>query len=65
MKKSKLPSLVTVLVLTLVTALTWVGFEIYRAFTTTPEPSVSEEILSPITPSLDAGTIGKIQSGLF
>ncbi|HJY98319.1 MAG TPA: hypothetical protein VJ227_01245 [Patescibacteria group bacterium] len=65
MRKKKLPSLVTVLVLTLVTALSWVGFSIYRAFTTESPPSVAEEILSPLTPTLDQETIQKIEGALY
>lgn len=65
MKKTKLPKIITVLILTLITALMWIGFSIYRAFTTTPTPSVSEEISSSITPSLDTTTIGEIESALF
>lgn len=65
MQKTKLPNQITVLILTLITALMWIGFSIYRAFTTTPTPSVSKEVSSSLAPSLDTGTIGKIEAALF
>jgi len=65
MQKSKLPSLITILILTLITALMWIGFTIYRAFTTTPEPSVAKEISQPLTPTLDTVTLNKVESALF
>jgi hypothetical protein len=65
MQKTKLPSLVTILILTLITALMWIGFNVYRAFTQKPVPSVPSEISQPLTPTLDQDTINKIQSSLF
>lgn len=65
MQKSKLPSLITILVLTLITVLMWIGFTVYSAITRTPEPSVPTEVSATIVPSLDTDTINKIESGIF
>lgn len=65
MRNTKLPSLVTILVLTLITTLMWIGFNIYRAFAQKPAPAVPDEISQPLTPTLDRDTISKIQSSLF
>lgn len=65
MKKTKTPNLVTIAVLTTITALFWVLFSIYRVFTREPSPVVPPEILEPVSPSLDSSIIDKIQSRLF
>ncbi|MFZ5932483.1 MAG: hypothetical protein ACOYT7_00115 [Patescibacteria group bacterium] len=65
MKKSKVPSLVTIAILTTITVLFWVGFSVYRIFTDEPEPNVPGEILEPVSPTLDSETIDKIQGRIF
>ena len=65
MKKNKLPSLVTTLILTLITSVFWVSLSTYRAFTAKPSDSVPKEISDPITTTLDQDTINKIESGIF
>lgn len=65
MKRSKLPSLVAVLILTLITAVMWVGLSVYRALSLKPAESVPQEILQPLDPNLDSDTLGKIQSKIF
>lgn len=65
MKKNKLPSLVTILILTLITVLMWIGLNIYRALSQKPPPPVPEEVLNPLTPTLDIDSLTKIQSRIF
>lgn len=65
MKKNKLPNIISILVLTLVTVLMWVGFSIYRAFTLKPASVVQNNILASLSPSLDANTINKVESSLY
>lgn len=65
MQKSKLPSLITLLILTLITVLMWIGFTIYWAVITNPEPSVSSAVSAKLTPSLDSAAINKVDSALF
>jgi len=65
MQKTKLPNLITLLVLTLVTVLMWIGFTIFRAITTAPEPSVPQDVSQTLSPALDTVTLNKVKSGLF
>ena len=65
MKKDKLPSLITILVLTLLTSILWVSFSVYRAITTKPAESVPSAVSDPITPTLDQNEINKIESAIF
>jgi len=65
MKKNKLPNLVTILILTMITVIAWASFEVYRAFTTKSEVSVPNAVSDPITPTLDQPTIGKIETKIF
>jgi len=65
MQKTKLPNLITILVITLITIVMWIGFSIYRAITTPPEPSVSQTVSATLDPTLDTGTVSKIESNLF
>jgi len=60
-KKIKAPSLVILAFLTVLTALAWVGFEVYRALTTQPPPIVPQETLAPVDPNLDVTTLSKLQ----
>ena len=64
MEKTKLPSLVTILILTLVTVVMWVGFSVYRAFGLRPAPSVPQSISATLNPTLDSVTINQIESRL-
>ena len=65
MKKSSLPSLITLLIFTLITAFVWVVFTIYRAFSVKPPPSVPEEVSRPLDPKLDTETLKNIESKIF
>lgn len=65
MKKNKLPNLITILILTLITVVVWISLSIYRALSKKPDPSVPQEVSQPLTPTLDMDSVGKIQSRLF
>lgn len=65
MNKNKLPSIVSILILTLVTAFAWLSFSIYRAVTIKPDPVVPKEISEPLSPDLDGETINKLQTKLY
>ncbi len=64
-KKSKLPNLVSILILTVLTSIMWISFSVYRAVTTKPAANVSQVISEPLTPTLDTETINKIESSLY
>lgn len=65
MKKNSLPKPITILILTLLTALVWAGLSIYRTIAVKPPTPVSEDILKPLTPSLNTEVIQKIESAIF
>jgi len=65
MKKTKLPNIVSVLILTLITSIMWISFNVYRTFTTKPAPVVPSEISEPLTPTLDTDAINQIESRTF
>lgn len=62
MKKNKLPSLISVLILTLITVVMWVSFDIYRAITKAPESIVSADITKSLNPTLDQDSIKLMES---
>lgn len=65
MRKSKAPHLVTIAIITTVTIIFWIFFDVYRIFTTTPPVDVSEELLQPITATLDTEALKNIESRIF
>lgn len=65
MKKNKLPNPISILVLTLITALVWVSLNIYRALTASPPPAVPQNVSQTLTPTLNQDTINKIESSTF
>ncbi len=65
MKQPKLPNLISVLVLTLITVVMWISLNIYRAISTQPAPVVPKEISDPLTPTLDTETIQKLETKIF
>jgi len=62
MKKTKVPSLIPVLILTLITVVMWVSLDIYRAVKKPVESTVPPEISKPLTPTLDQDLINQLES---
>lgn len=44
-------------ILTLVTALAWIGFEVYRALTRSEVPQVLQRQIAPLSPKIDQETL--------
>lgn len=65
MKNIKAPKLVTIAMLSMITVVFWVGFEIFRAFTVKPEPPVDAKIILAIDPTLDTATLSKVKNKIF
>ena len=63
--KTKIPSLIIVLIFTLITTLSWVGFSIYRAVISKPAPVVSETLSKELNPNLDRAIIEKLRAKIF
>ena len=65
MKNTKLPSIMSILILTAITSVMWVSFSVYSAFTTKPAPVVPQEVSEPLTPTLNQSVMSEIESKLF
>lgn len=65
MKKVKTPTAVITAVLTLITIIFWVGFELYRALTFKPAPPVPQTIINPLDPTLDTKALQSLQQRMF
>lgn len=65
MKQQKISrDLLNLAVLTLITALTWVTFDVYRALTNYTIPEVLEEQMLPLNPKLDQEKINRLKERL-
>lgn len=65
MRKNRLPKPITILILTLLTAVLWVGLNIYRTFTVKPVPPIPENISNPLNPTLNTEVIQQIESAIY
>jgi hypothetical protein len=62
MNRKKLPNLIILFILTLITILFWISFSIYQVFTSNTSPVVPTEIILQIDPKLDIETIKTMRS---
>ena len=65
MKNIKAPKIVTIGILTLITIVFWVGFEVFRTFTQKPESPVPQSVIDPINPTLDQTALSKLQDRMY
>ena len=65
MNKTKLPSIISVLILTLITVIMWVSLDVYRALKKPTEITVPKEISQSLNPTLDQESIKKVESRNF
>ena len=65
MKNIKAPKIVTIGILTLITLVFWVGFEVFRTFTKEPEIPVPPSIIEPINPALDQTALSSLQGRMY
>lgn len=65
MKNTKLPSLVVLMILTVITVLFWISFSIYRSFAKTVDTPVEAKYTAPIVPSLDLKTVEKVKEKIY
>lgn len=65
MKKSSLPKPITLLVLTLITSIVWVGLSVYRAVTIQPPQTVPENISKSLNPVLNSSALDDVDSRIF
>lgn len=62
---NKLPNVINLMILTLVTLLIWLSFTVIRSFTKEPAAVVPTEIVLPINPKLDTQTIDQMESRIY
>lgn len=65
MKKEKLPNLLIFAILTVITLVVWIGFEVYRLVNKSSQTNVPESILTPISPNLDQEVLLKIEKKVY
>ena len=65
MKKEKTPNIVSLAILTLITSILWIFFSLYRVFIEKSDTNVSQEILEPLSPTLDETVISEIEKKVF
>ena len=65
MIKTKVPSLLTIAVLTLITSVFWVVFSVYQIFHSKAILDIPPKVLEPISPVLDSQQIDKIAARVF
>lgn len=49
-------------IMTLITVLIWIGFDVYRALTKTEIPQILQKQIAPLNPQIDRETIEKIKT---
>lgn len=64
-KATKLPNIVTILILTAITSLFWIIFGVYRVFTVKEEAKVPEAILAPLNPVLNQKVIDQMSQRFY
>ena len=65
MKKAKVPNIVVVMILTVITISFWIVFGVVRIFTTEPTPSIPPEILNPLNANYDKTVVDKIEKRIY
>jgi hypothetical protein len=65
MKNTKLPSVIVLLILTSITIVFWVFFNIYYVVSKKTPTTVSEEILTPLNPKLDTEVINQMEKRIY
>jgi len=65
MKKTKIPSLVTIAILTVITILFWIVFGVIRILTLKPSIQVEPHVTKSFSPELETTTLDKIQEKLY
>ncbi len=64
-RKNKLPITVRLMVLSVITAVIWIGYGVFRAATKKPAPSVDMSVLEPLSPTLDTKALGELGKRIY
>ena len=65
MKKTKLPSIIVLMILSLITVLFWISASVYRVFTTKEDPKISTEIIQDLNPTIDRVTLNQVEGRIY
>lgn len=61
MKKTKIPNIVNLAILTVVTTVFWIVFEVIRTLTLKPDTYVSPAVIKSLSPELDTKLLDEIR----
>ncbi|MBN1169146.1 hypothetical protein JXA63_04620 [Candidatus Woesebacteria bacterium] len=61
MKKSNPPNLITVAIITTITIIFWIFFEVYKILTGEVDVNVSQELLKLVNPTLDQAVLSSLK----
>lgn len=65
MKKLKIPSLVTIMILTVITISFWIVFSVIRIFKTEKTPDIPPGILNPLKANYTKTVVDKIEKRIY
>jgi hypothetical protein len=63
--KPKIPPIIAIAVLTLITAIVWIFLSVYRIYVSKPAISLAPAIVEPVNPTLDKNTIEAVVNRLY
>lgn len=63
-KIQKVPKLVTIAILTVITIVFWIGFGIYRIFTKSESTPLASDVTLPLSPTLDQSVLSGLKNRL-
>lgn len=65
MKDPKRPRIVSLAILTTLTLLAWIAFEVWRAFTRPAPIQVESQIIEPLNPQIDTQVLESLKTKIF
>ncbi len=63
--KKKTPAIVKTGILTAITVIVWIVFEVVKILMSKAPPAVSADILAPVNPTLDESALNKLQNRMY
>lgn len=65
MNKKKLPSVIILIILTAITVIFWISFNIYQVFTQEAESVVPNDVMLQIDTKFDTETLGVMKNKIY
>lgn len=63
--KKPLPTIVVFAIFTTITTVVWIAFDVYRAFTKEPSPTVPEEVIRALDPTIDLDVLSEAHERVY